>query len=246
MNPKLRAFLLANGLRADAPEDEAWNFYKDMQGRGVSFDGPEQVGGDGQRSEPIIPPAGPQPAAALVSASAPPVAVSPPPAIGASRSDNGFARALDIMELCNRYGIEGEQRAAMLKPEVTMDQARSMVLETLAQRSVAHHPGFAPSGLQVQVDERDKFRAAACTGMFLRCGLPLDGERGLTVALEGCGWKVDRAQDVGRDFIGYSLREVARECLRKAGQSVGGDPMEMGLLVIWCGFDVENDQIHTK
>jgi len=227
MNPKLRAFLLANGLRADAPEDEAWNFHKDMQGRGVSFDGPERVGGDAQRSEPAVPAANRQAAPAPVSVAPSPVAIPPPPVIDASRTDNGFTRALDIMELCNRHGIEGEQRSAMLKPEVTMDQARSMVLETLAQRSASHHPGFAPSGVQVQVDERDKFRAAACTGMFLRCGLPLDGERGLAVSLEGCGWKVDRAQDVGRDFIGYSLREIARECLRKAGQSVGGNSMEM-------------------
>lgn len=220
MNPKLRVFLLANGLRADAPEDEAWNFYQDMQTRGVVFDGPEQIGGDGQRSIPSAPatppavqPVTPQP--------------TPPPAPENNRSDDGFTRALEIMELCNRHGIEGDQRTAMLKPEVTIDQARSMVLDALAQRSVAHHPGFAPSGPQIVVDERDKFRAAACTGLFLRCGLPLDGERGLVTTLEGCGWKVDRAHDVGRDFRGYSLRELARECLRKAGQSVGGDPMEM-------------------
>jgi len=222
MNPKLRALLLANGLRADATEDQAWTFWADLQTRGIQFDGPERIEIDGQRSEPAAP--APSPAA---QGGTPAPSPAPSPAPASARSDDGFARALDIMELCNRHGIEGEQRAAMLKPEVTMEQARSMVLETLAQRTAAHHPGFAPSGLQVQVDERDKFRAAACTGMFLRCGLPLDGERGMTVALEGCGWKMDRAQEVGRDFIGYSLREVARECLRKAGQSVGGDPMEM-------------------
>lgn len=220
MNPKLRAFLLANGLRADAPEDEAWKFYQEMQGRGVTFDGPERVVGDGQRSEPAAPATPPAAQGGV------PVPSAPSPAPENNRSDDGFARALEIVELCNRHGIEGEQREALLKPEVTMDQARSIALDTLAQRTAAHHPGFAPAP-QVVVDERDKFRAAACTGLFLRCGLPLDGERGLVTTLEGCGWKVDRARDVGRDFIGYSLREIARECLRKAGQSDGGDPMEM-------------------
>nr|WP_321465157.1 hypothetical protein [uncultured Desulfobulbus sp.] len=227
MNPKLRAFLLANGLRADATEDEAWKYYKDMQGRGVTFDGPERAGGDGQRSEPSAPAA---PPAAQGGTPVPQPATpqaAPPQAPGSTRSDDGFARALEIMELCNRHGIEGEQRQALLKPEVSIDQVRSVVLETLAQRSSAHHPGFAPSGVVVQVDERDKFRAAACTGMFLRCGLPLDGKRGLAIALESCGWKVDRAHDIGRDFVGYSLREIARDCLRKAGLSESGDPMEM-------------------
>lgn len=227
MNPKLRALLLANGLRADATDEQAWEFWTELQSRGVQFDGPDRINGDGQRSEPVIPAGSSQAAPVPVVVAYPPVAVSPPPVVDTSRTDAGFARALDIMELCNRHGIEGEQRDALLKPEVTMDQARSVVLETLAQRSAVHHPGFAPSGPQIVVDERDKFRAAACTGMFLRCGLPLDGERGLASTLEGCGWKVDRAQDIGRDFIGYSLREVARECLRKAGLSVGGDPMEM-------------------
>ena len=228
MNPKLRAFLLANGLRADATEDEAWKYYKDMQGRGVTFDGPERAGGDGQRSEPSAPAAPPAAQGGNAGTATGHTPGRPAPSSGKyplrRRLLPGHWKSWSC---ATDTASKGNNARPLLKPEVSIDQVRSVVLETLAQRSSAHHPGFAPSGVVVQVDERDKFRAAACTGMFLRCGLPLDGKRGLAIALESCGWKVDRAHDIGRDFVGYSLREIARDCLRKAGLSESGDPMEM-------------------
>lgn len=222
MNPKLRAFLLENGLRAEATEAEAWDYYRTLQADGIQFEGPEKLAArDGQRAaagDPVAPaPVAPAPAGGL-----------PAQGGGSPPQDNGFARAVEILALCERHGVEGERRAALLRPEVTLDQARQMILDELATRSARQRPGFAPAPMaEVGVDERDKFRAAVQSGLFLRAALPLDGERGLDDVASACGWTLDGARAAGRDYIGFSLREIARECLQRAGQPTGGDPLQM-------------------
>lgn len=61
MNPKLRAFLEANGLRAGATEDEAWRHYTQLQADGIEMPGIDigqrsdsggQPNGTGQAAEP--------------------------------------------------------------------------------------------------------------------------------------------------------------------------------------------------
>lgn len=151
-------------------------------------------------------------------APAPPVAppqVVPPVAPVADKrtaEPDGFNRAVDIMMLCERHGIVGEHRAAMLKPEVTMDQARAMVLDTLAVRSAGHNPGFAPAQPPVErgEDERDKFRGAAADGLLLRAGL-----------------KVDKPVAGAEELRTYSLTDLARRCLEKSGQPAGGNVLDM-------------------
>jgi hypothetical protein len=222
MNPRLRALLLANGLRADATEEQAWEFWTDLQTRGVQFDGPERVEAGGQRSEPAD---GSQSTQSMPTAA--PAIAQPHPIGQQVATDAGFARALEIVELCNRHGIEGEQRSALLQPNLTMDQVRAQVLDILSSQSRSQSPGYAPPRIERGADELDKFRAAATAGLFVRSGLPLDGERGLTDAAAACGWTLDGTRSAGSEFVGYSLREVARECLKRGGYASGGDPMQM-------------------
>jgi len=147
---------------------------------------------------------------------------------GAIRAE-GFKLATEITDLCERHGIAVEKRSAILStPGVTIDSARAAVLDEIQARSEKTSPGFSPSGrIETGVDELDKFRTAAGVGLFIRAGLPLDGERGVSNAITSVGWKEDEARRAGHEFIGYSLKEVARECLRKAGQSIGGNPLKM-------------------
>lgn len=143
--------------------------------------------------------------------------VSPPAAppeekIETRSVDDGFARAVEIVGLCDRHGIVGEQRAAMLKPEVTLDGARSLILDALAQRSSASNPGFTPSPdtTTIVADERDKFRAAALDGLCIRAGL-----------------KLEKEAPGARELASYSLSDIARRCLEKAGQPTSGHVLEM-------------------
>ena len=52
MHPRLRQFLEANGLRADANDAQAWEYYKQLQADGIAYNGPE-------RAEPADPPSAP-------------------------------------------------------------------------------------------------------------------------------------------------------------------------------------------
>ena len=128
-----------------------------------------------------------------------------------SADPDGFARAVEIINLCERHGIVGEQRSAMLKPEVTVDMARAAVLDALSTRSISHSPGFAPAAQATMgVDERDKFRAAANDALLLRAGFAVD------------------APASGADELrSYSLADLARRCLEKANISQSGNLLEM-------------------
>lgn len=225
MNPKLKAFLLANGLRADATELDAWGYYRQLQADGIVFAGPEGAPptGEGQRASagevPVPVPAGQSPA---------PVVPSPAPATvdRSAAEQDGFNRGLAIMTLCERHGIAGTDREALLKPEVTVDQANRTVLNLLAARSAASNPGFRPE-VRVGVEDIDKYRASACAGLYLRAGLRLTEDRNLSGLVQRGGFTLETVVDAGREFMGYSLRELARESLRRVGQPFGGDPLEM-------------------
>lgn len=225
MNPKLRKFLEENGLRSGASEQEALEYYRALQGEDVKFSGPETIenGGDGQRvsvGEGVPTPAG--------SAPAQPVVVPPAPATidRAAAAQQGFQRGLEIVGLCERFGIPTEERSELLKPEVTLEQARKMVLEKMAEHSQQSNPGFRPE-VRVGVEDIDKYRASACAGLYLRAGLTLADDRNLAGLISRGGFTLDTVVDAGREFMGYSLRELARESLRRSGQSYGGDPLEM-------------------
>lgn len=223
MNPKLRAFLLLNGLRADATETAAWELYRTLQADGITFNGPERIeagegGESGQRGNvgELAPTGGVAP-------------VVPPAPVTVDRTAidrEGYQRGLDIMALCERHGITGPDREALLKPEVTLDQANRTVLDLLATRSSQNNPGFRPA-VQVGVEDVDKYRASACAGLYLRAGLRLEDDRNLSGLVSRAGFTLVSVAEAGREFMGYSLREMARECLRRAGQPFGGDPLEM-------------------
>ena len=64
--------------------------------------------------------------------------------------------------------------------------------------------------IQTGTDERDKFRSAATDGIILRGGV--------TIATPAMG---------AQNLMGYSLHEIARECLRRQGLNYQGDRMAM-------------------
>jgi hypothetical protein len=119
------------------------------------------------------------------------------------------ARTTDITTLCDRHDIAPEKRSAYLKPGITIEHVRKEILDGVVERSQAVQPGFQPS-ITIGADARDKFRAAAEDSMLLRAS-----------------HKIEKPAAGALDLRGFSLREMARESLRVAGQSNVGDPMQM-------------------
>ena len=142
-------------------------------------------------------------------------------AVRAEAARAEHARITEIDAICSRADVPAEKKADLIKPGVTVDAARAAVMEIMLDRSSKQNPGFRTSGqtdqlradqarVEMGADERDKFRAAAEDGLLIRSGMtPKEAAAG------------------ARDFAGFSLRELARESLRMAGKSQGGDVMAM-------------------
>lgn len=179
MDPKVRAFLESRGLSKDATEEEAWRFLNTLQTRT-------------ETPAPQVP--------------ATPAKTEDEIRAEATRAEN--ARITEITDMCSQLGVPAEERAALLKPEVTIDQARKQILERMVKNSP--ETGYRMP-IDVVADERDKFRAAAEDSLILRAS---------NIVLE-------KPAPGALDLRGYSLRELARESLRMAGISIVGNPMEM-------------------
>lgn len=120
-----------------------------------------------------------------------------------------IVRREEIRTLCAHYGFDDLGRE-LIDGNKSLDEARSAVLKKhMAESPTAGGVGFRAA---VVADERDKFRAAAQDAIVLRAGLRHDPAKLAPGAI---------------DLRGYSLRELAREALRIAGQSTGGDVMQM-------------------
>lgn len=120
------------------------------------------------------------------------------------------ARMAEIVTLCDRHDVPAEKRNEYLKPGVTVEKVRKDILDSMVDRAGQVAPGF--KAVSVGADERDKFRSASEAGLLLRAGRKISDEQ---IKLGA------------RDLAGFSLREMARESLRVAGQSTGGDLMDM-------------------
>ena len=116
-------------------------------------------------------------------------------------------RVTEIRAMCQTHNCD-DLADAMINDGITLDAARTQVLEHIGN----NQPNLGHRGPITQgADERDKFRAAAQDSLIIRCGGILPEN-----PAEGC-----------RDLAGYSLREMARHCLRLANQPIGGNPLEM-------------------
>ena len=138
-------------------------------------------------------------------------------AIRAEATRAEHARITEIDAICARYEIPAEKKSDLIKPGMTADQARAVALDHLYERAAASNTGARTTtqtdqlrSIEVGTDARDKFRAAAEDSMLLRAS-----------------HKIEKPAAGALDLRGFSLREMARESLRVAGQSGVGDPMQM-------------------
>ncbi len=117
------------------------------------------------------------------------------------------ARIKAIDEMCGRYEMPEVAREAILGGK-TVDETRQIILDKLVAKSKTANPGT--SGVEIVADEKDKFRAAANDALVLRAG-----------------HKIEKPAPGADDMRGFTLVEIARECLRMSNLPTRGSIKEM-------------------
>lgn len=213
MHPKLRAFLLANGLRADATEQQAWEYYKQLQNDGVAYNGEE-------RAEAPAPPA----------AAVPPPAPAADPAAIERAIQADRERTAAIEDVCGRAGMPVAEIRALVLSGASIDQARQKAFDHITANSPPIGAGAGRG--EVGVEAIDKLRAASLDGMLMRCGRapekPADGAR---------DFRGMRLLDIAREHLelsgvrtrGMDPRAIAGRALVSASSS--DFPALLGALV---------------
>ena len=117
-------------------------------------------------------------------------------------------RNAEIVAIGLKHGVENERVQKWISEGVTVDAARKEILESMInEREAVSSPAV------VVEDERDKVRAAMEAGIQARVSfLPLTEEQKKT------GYE---------EFAGMTMREIARDVLRRNGIKVPMHPMEM-------------------
>lgn len=116
-------------------------------------------------------------------------------------------RREEIRAMCDHYGFADMVRE-LIDGNKSLDEARAAVMAK--HMKDAPNQGGAGFRAEVMADGRDKFRAAAEDALILRSGASLE-----------------KPAPGATDLRGYGLREMAREALRHAGLSTGGDVLTM-------------------
>lgn len=109
--------------------------------------------------------------------------------------ENERRRAVAITELCKEHGVDP---TGYIKENKTMEEAQRDILNKLAREKSP-----IKTGIEVGMDEADKFRRAAADGMVLRGGV-----------------QIDKPADGARDFRGTSLKDLAIRCMEHDGENV--------------------------
>lgn len=109
-------------------------------------------------------------------------------------------RVSTIRTEVRKAGLKDDFADTLIDGDKTVDQARAAIIDELASGSEAIEPA---SRIQLQHDERDKVRQAGVDAVMFRAGL-------------------SKEVDGANEFRGFSLREMARNCLERANISTRG------------------------
>lgn len=116
-------------------------------------------------------------------------------------------RIREIDGICERYDCRDLAREMIISGK-SLEEAQRAVLDAIHERSKKSNPGA--SGIIVVGHEQDKFRAAAEHALVLRAGMT-----------------IEKPAPGAQELRGYTLVEMARECLRVAGLNHHGSTKEM-------------------
>lgn len=114
-------------------------------------------------------------------------------------------RVSEIHSLAQRFGCE-DMAGRAVQDGTDVATFRKQVLDAVEQQQSQAQPGFRA---EMGRTDSEKFRGAAEDAVLIRGGI------------------VDKSERGGEDLAGFTLREMARECLRRSGARVPSNPMEM-------------------
>jgi len=106
-------------------------------------------------------------------------------------------RVADITALCRDFEVDPVEH---ITGGASVDQVRAVVLEKLKTKMKPTPAGF--TGARVETEEADKIREAASDAILIRAGK-----------------SIDKPADGARDLRGMKLRDLAVDCLTRAGRS---------------------------
>lgn len=133
------------------------------------------------------------------------------------------ARVSAINALCERHNCR-DLAEQMINEGMTLEAAQKVVLDKLAERSLAVSNA---SSIQITSDAKDKFRAAAIDGILLRAGNTVENPA------------------AGSDELRhFSLRELSREVLRQNGHNGMLSDEQALKLVFRAGSQAYDDFAH--
>lgn len=115
-------------------------------------------------------------------------------------------RIREIDAICCRYECEDKARDLIITGK-SLSEAQQIILDLIHERGKVN-PGAGV--IYAGEDQKDKFRAAAEDALILRAGM-----------------KVEKPNVGANELRGFTLAEMARECLRMSGKDHRGSVKEM-------------------
>lgn len=219
MHPELAKFLRANGLPEDATEHEAWEYHRQLAAEGTAFNGPltaEPPSGHAERSEAS--PAGGEEILRRF---------APQNDEGGSEKKFSAAdvraeirrlmaeehkRAEDIRDAAAIAGLPDETVASLIESGATVETARAAAFVHLRSKNPAFGAA-ATSGIELGVEDGEKFRAAAIDGILMQRQVPLFEK----IMFGGSVHRLREPAPGANEFRNFSPLMLARHCLERAG-----------------------------
>lgn len=115
------------------------------------------------------------------------------------------ARITGIRSICASFDVDAQTEEKLIKRGTSLNSARKEIMDIMSQRA-SNSNGYR---ISMGATEGEKFRSAAIDGLNMRCGLA-----------------VEKPAAGSDNLRGFSLRELARECLVRSGKSTSGDVRE--------------------
>ena len=125
-------------------------------------------------------------------------------------------RTAEILGMGEHYGVSVNE---FVKSGATVDEVKTHIMEQLSksQKSVA-------SGVEVKVDEADKFRNAMTDAIALRAGA-----------------KIDKPASGATELRGLNMLEIAKEVMERSGQNIrGASNIEIATRALTATSDLPN------
>jgi hypothetical protein len=117
-------------------------------------------------------------------------------------------RVAEIGAMARKHGVDDTIHDRWIKDGVSVEEARKAVLKLIEEKAASQK---LPPSIEFVADDGEKFRAAATDSLILRGGKT----------------KIEKPAPGALELRGYTLREMARLCLQRAGVKIPWDPMEM-------------------